>query len=70
MSRFIETLGWDAVILEFDLFNTQIEREAIRQDVAEQLEENGVAVLPIGVKAKVIRRDKCVVKGEIYGEIH
>lgn len=55
-------LSWSAVSLEW------IEKN--RESVAEQLKENGVAVLPVGVRAVVVRRDNLVVKGERYEPIH
>lgn len=64
MSRYIDAIGYDAVILEVN--NFQVNREELRNKVAEQLEENGVAVLPVGVRAVVVRRDHLVVKGETY----
>ena len=68
MSGYIETQGYDAVILECNAFG--IDREKLRESVAEQLKENGVAVLPAGVRAVVVRRDNLVVKGETYVPIH
>lgn len=69
MSRFIDTQAYDAVILEFNE-NYKYNRKEIRESVAEQLKENGVAVLPAGVRAVVVRRDNLVVKGERYEPIH
>lgn len=68
MSRYIDTQGYDAVILECNTFG--IDREELRESVAEQLKENGIAVLPIGVRAVVVRRDNLVVNGERYEQIH
>ena len=68
MSRYIDTQAYDAVILECNAL--EIDREKLRVSVAEQLKENGVAVLPVGVRAVVVRRDNIVVKGERYEPIH
>lgn len=68
MSRDIDAIGYDAAILEVN--NFQVNREELRNKVAEQLKENGVAVLPIGVRAVVVRRDNLVVNGETYEQIH
>lgn len=68
MSRYIDTQAYDAVILECSAFG--VNREELRESVAEQLKENGVAVLPAGVRAVVVRRDNLVVKGERYEQIH
>lgn len=68
MSRYIDTQGYDAVILECNVFG--MDREELRESVAKQLDENGVAVLPVGVRAVVVRRDHIVVKGETYVQIH
>ena len=68
MSRYIDTQAYDAVILECSVFG--MDREKLRESVAEQLKENGVAVLPVGVRAVVVRRDNLVVKGERYEPIH
>ena len=68
MSRYIDTQGYDAVILECNAL--EIDREKLRESVAEQLKENGVAVLPVGVRAVVVRRDNIVVNGERYEQIH
>lgn len=68
MSRYIDTQAYDAVILECNAL--EIDREKLRESVAEQLKENGVAVLPVGVRAVVVRRDNIVVKGERYEPIH
>ena len=64
MSRYIDMQGYDAVILECNRLG--IDREKLRESVAEQLKENGVAALPVGVRAVVVRRDNLVVKGEKY----
>ena len=68
MSGNIDTQGYDAVILECNAFG--MDREKLRESVAKQLDENGVAVLPVGVRAVVVRRDHLVVKGETYVPIH
>ena len=68
MSNYIDTQAYDAVILECNAL--EIDREKLRESVAEQLKENGVAVLPVGVRAVVVRRDNIVVKGERYEPIH
>ena len=68
MSRYIDTQEYDAVILECNTFG--IDREKLRESVAEQLKENAVAVLPQGVRAVVVRRYNLVVNGETYGQIH
>lgn len=68
MNNYIDVQGYDAVILEIG--NFKVNREELRNKVAEQLKENGVAVLPIGVRAVVVRRDNLVVQGEKYEQIH
>ena len=68
MNNYIDTQAYDAVILECNAL--EIDREKLRESVAEQLKENGVAVLPVGVRAVVVRRDNLVVKGETYEPIH
>lgn len=68
MSRYIDTQAYDAVILECNRFG--IDEEKLRESVSEQLKENGVAVLPVGVRAVVVRRDNLMVKGERYEPIH
>ena len=68
MNNYIDTQAYDAVILEVN--NFQVNREELRNKVAEQLKENGVAVLPVGVRAVVVRRENLVVKGERYEPIH
>ena len=68
MSSYIDTQAYDAVILECNAL--EIDREKLRESVAEQLKENGVAVLPVGVRAVVVRRDNIVVKGERYEPIY
>ena len=68
MNNYIDTQAYDAVILEVN--NFQVNREELRNKVAEQLKENGVAVLPVGVRAVVVRRDNIVVNGERYEPIH
>lgn len=67
MSRYIDLMGYDVVVLETD---RPYDPKVLRSEVEKQLKENGIVVLPFGVKAKVVRRDKCVVKGAIDGEIH
>ncbi len=68
MSSYIDMQAYDAVILECNAF--EVDREKLRESVAEQLKENGVAVLPVGVRAVVVRRDNIVVNGERYEQIH
>ncbi len=68
MNNYIDTQAYDAVILECNAL--EIDREKLRESVAEQLKENGVAVLPVGVRAVVVRRDNLVVNGETYEPIH
>ena len=68
MSNYLDKQNYDAVILEINRFG--IDSEKLRESVAEQLKENGVAVLPVGVRAVVVRRENLVVKGETYVQIH
>lgn len=71
MSRYIDVISYDGVILEFDPnLSAMLNHEDLRKKIEKELNENGVAVLPKGVKVVVVRRDKCVVKGDIDEPIH
>ena len=54
MSRYCE---FDAIILEVSPFmSDKIDLEEVRKSVADQISENGVAILPIGVKATTAKQ--------------
>lgn len=47
----------DAILIENHIFRKPIEHEAIRKEIMQQLEEDGLAIIPSGYSVQVAHRE-------------